>query len=64
MSRLFFQNPKFGVLDECTNATSVDVEEHLYRSALFFGLVSTTYIAEVYLEPLFEYPRQLFTQLR
>lgn len=34
MARLFFQNPKFGVLDECTNATSVDVEEHLYRHAL------------------------------
>ena len=31
MARLFFHNPKFGVLDECTNATSVDIEEHLYR---------------------------------
>ena len=31
MARLFFQNPRFGVLDECTNATSVDIEEHLYR---------------------------------
>lgn len=35
MARLFFQNPKFGVLDECTNATSVDVEEHLYRCHMF-----------------------------
>ena len=26
MARLFFQKPAFGVLDECTNATSVDVE--------------------------------------
>jgi ABC-type uncharacterized transport system fused permease/ATPase subunit len=33
MARLFYHNPRFGVLDECTNATSVDVEEHLYRSA-------------------------------
>ena len=31
MARLFFHNPRFGVLDECTNATSVDIEEHLYR---------------------------------
>lgn len=34
MARLFFHNPKLGVLDECTNATSVDVEEHLYRCIL------------------------------
>ncbi|XP_078171386.1 peroxisomal ABC transporter 1 [Carex rostrata] len=33
MARLFFYHPKFGILDECTNATSVDVEEHLYRLA-------------------------------
>ncbi|GER47623.1 ABC transporter D family member 1 [Striga asiatica] len=33
MARLFFHKPQFGVLDECTNATSVDVEEHLYRLA-------------------------------
>lgn len=33
MARLFFHKPKFGILDECTNATSVDVEEQLYRVA-------------------------------
>ncbi|KAK8501359.1 hypothetical protein V6N12_021054 [Hibiscus sabdariffa] len=33
MARLFFHKPKFGILDECTNATSVDVEEQLYRLA-------------------------------
>lgn len=33
MARLFFHKPKFGILDECTNATSVDVEEHLYGLA-------------------------------
>lgn len=33
MARLFYHRPVFGVLDECTNATSVDVEEALYRHA-------------------------------
>ena len=33
MARLFFHRPRFGVLDECTNATSVEVEEHLYKHA-------------------------------
>ncbi|XP_042519595.1 ABC transporter D family member 1-like [Macadamia integrifolia] len=33
MARLFFHSPRFGVLDECTNATSVEVEEHLYKLA-------------------------------
>ncbi|CAA6660436.1 unnamed protein product [Spirodela intermedia] len=42
MARLFFQHPKFGILDECTNATSVDVEEHLYRIATELGITVVT----------------------
>lgn len=42
MARLFFHNPKFGILDECTNATSVDVEEHLYRLAKKMGITVVT----------------------
>lgn len=42
MARLFFQNPKFGILDECTNATSVDVEEHLYEVAKEMGITVLT----------------------
>ena len=38
MARLFFHRPRFGVLDECTNATSVDVEELLYRHAAALGI--------------------------
>ncbi|KAL6502583.1 ATP-binding cassette sub- D member 1 [Orobanche hederae] len=42
MARLFFHKPQFGVLDECTNATSVDVEEHLYRLARDSGITVIT----------------------
>ncbi|KAK1294460.1 ABC transporter D family member 1 [Acorus calamus] len=42
MARLFFHHPKFGILDECTNATSVDVEEHLYRLANEMGITVVT----------------------
>ncbi|CAA2998788.1 ABC transporter D family member 1 [Olea europaea subsp. europaea] len=42
MARLFFQKPQFGILDECTNATSVDVEEHLYRLANNTGITVIT----------------------
>ncbi|KAF7834291.1 ABC transporter D family member 1-like [Senna tora] len=42
MARLFFHKPKFGILDECTNATSVDVEEHLYGLAKDMGITFVT----------------------
>ncbi|KAG8373362.1 hypothetical protein BUALT_Bualt11G0016300 [Buddleja alternifolia] len=42
MARLFFHKPQFAVLDECTNATSVDVEEHLYRLAKNSGITVIT----------------------
>ncbi|ERN14929.1 hypothetical protein AMTRI_Chr02g213560 [Amborella trichopoda] len=42
MARLFFHSPKFGILDECTNATSIDVEEHLYKIAQSMGITVVT----------------------
>ncbi|KAG5245171.1 ABC transporter family member [Salix suchowensis] len=42
MARLFFHKPKFAILDECTNATSVDVEEQLYRLASDMGITFVT----------------------
>ena len=42
MARLFFHNPSFAVLDECTDAVSVDVEERLYKAAVSKNIVCIT----------------------
>lgn len=42
MARLFFHAPRFGVLDECTNATSVDVEEALFEHAAKLDITLVT----------------------
>ena len=41
-ARLFFHRPAFGVLDEATNATSVDVEAALYAHAGALGITLVT----------------------
>ena len=33
MARMFFHKPTFAILDDCTNAMSVDIEEFLYKHA-------------------------------
>jgi ABC-type uncharacterized transport system fused permease/ATPase subunit len=42
MARLFYNKPKYGVLDECTSAVSVDVERRLYQAAREMGITSIT----------------------
>ena len=42
MARLFFRAPRFGVLDECTNAISVEAEEALYKHAAALGITLVT----------------------
>ncbi|KDD72285.1 hypothetical protein H632_c3578p0, partial [Helicosporidium sp. ATCC 50920] len=42
MARLFFHRPRFGVLDECTNGTSLDVEEAMYAHAAGLGITLVT----------------------
>ena len=38
----FFRRPTFAILDECTNATSVDIEDQLYREAGNMGVTVVT----------------------
>mmetsp|Transcript_35427 Transcript_35427/g.99833 ORF Transcript_35427/g.99833 Transcript_35427/m.99833 type:complete len:1301 (+) Transcript_35427:15-3917(+) len=42
MARLFYHAPRFAILDECTNATSVDIEESLYQHAQKMGITLVT----------------------
>lgn len=42
MARLFFHKPRFGILDECTNAISVDMEEALYAHAASLDITLVT----------------------
>ena len=41
-ARLFYHKPRFAVLDQCTDAVSVDVEEALYDQARKLGVTIIT----------------------
>jgi len=42
MARLFFHQPAFGILDECTSAVSVDVEAKIYQTCSRLGITIFT----------------------
>jgi ABC-type protease/lipase transport system fused ATPase/permease subunit len=42
LARCFYHRPVFAVLDECTSAVSIDVEERLYKSAISNGITCVT----------------------
>ena len=42
VARMFYHSPKIAIMDECTSAVSVDVEEGLYRQAVERGITLVT----------------------
>ena len=49
-ARLFYHDPAYAVLDECTSAVSIDVEKKLYESAHARGITSITISQRLALE--------------
>jgi len=49
-ARLFYHAPRFAILDECTSAVSIDVEEELYKQAKEHGITSITISQRLALE--------------
>ncbi|XP_053715542.1 ATP-binding cassette sub-family D member 3a isoform X1 [Synchiropus splendidus] len=42
MARLFYHKPQFAILDECTSAVSVDVEDYIYNHCRTVGITLFT----------------------
>ena len=54
MARLFYRKPNLAILDECTDAVSVDVEKRLYEAAVELGISCITISKRLALEDFHE----------
>lgn len=55
MARLFFQLPKYAILDECTSAVSAEVESRIYEASRVLGISLFTVSHKLVLMKFHEY---------
>lgn len=55
MARLYYHRPDFAVLDECTSAVSVDIEEELYKNCKRMGITIITISHKIKLKKFHKY---------
>uniref|UniRef100_A0A8C2RSZ9 ATP-binding cassette sub-family D member 3 n=1 Tax=Capra hircus TaxID=9925 RepID=A0A8C2RSZ9_CAPHI len=48
MARLFYHKPQFAILDECTSAVSVDVEDYIYSHCRKVSVINSQSLLPVY----------------
>lgn len=48
MARLFYHKPQFAILDECTSAVSVDVEDYIYSHCRKVSVINSQSPLSVY----------------
>ena len=48
MARLYYHQPKFAILDECTSAVSADIEKQLYDESKDLGITIITILVSIF----------------
>lgn len=58
MARLFYHKPQFAILDECTSAVSVDVEDYIYSHCREVSVINSQSLLPLYCVQPNIYPRE------